>query len=221
MYRASAKFLGHIVTASGIIPDTKKIVAVKTWPAPTSREEMQRSVGFASCYCRFIKNFVEIAEPLYKLTWKGVEFHWDSQCEEAFQALKAVLIANPVLAYPDFPKPLQLTTDASATGLGAVLDQDQEDGLRLIVCASRTLPAAEWNYSVTEREYLGLVWATEHFNYYLFGAPFLAITDHDPLTYLRSIPQPHGRLAHWILKLEQYQYTLGYYWRGSVLRRGF
>ena len=120
------------------------------------------------------------------------------------------MINHPVLAYPDFTKPLRLTTDASGTGLGAVLEQDQDGGSRIIACASRTLSAPERNYSVTERECLGVVWATDHFSYYLLGVEFLIVTDHDPLTYLRSIPQPHGRLARWILKLEQYRYTLQY-----------
>ena len=96
-----------------------------------------------------------------------VEFQWDSSCEESFQLLRKALINHPVLAYPDFTKPLRLTTDASGTGLGAVLKQDQDGGSCIIACASRTLSAPERNYSVTERECLGVVWATDHFSYYL------------------------------------------------------
>ena len=69
---------------------------------------------------------------------------------------------------------------------------------------------AEMNCSATERECLGIVWATEKFEYYLLGAPFIIQTDHDPLTYLRAVPQPHGRLARWILKLEQFEYQIKY-----------
>ena len=90
-----------------------------------------------------------------------VEFQWDSSCEESFQLLRKALINHPVLAYPDFTKPLRLTTDASGTGLGAVLKQDQDGGSCIIACASRTLSAPERNYSVTERECLGVVWATD------------------------------------------------------------
>ena len=208
VFRSSTKFLGHIVSSEGIVPDPGKIEAIKSWPVPRSSEELQRFLGFASWYRRFIKNFAVLAEPLNKLTRKGVDFQWDSDCEESFQLLRKALINHPVLAYPDFSKPLRLTTDASGTGLGAVLEQDQDGGSRIIACASRTLSAAERNYSVTERECLGIVWATEHFSYYLLGTEFVIITDHDPLTYLRSIPQPHGRLARWMFKLEQYRYTL-------------
>jgi hypothetical protein len=103
-----------------------------------------------------------------------------------------------------------LTTDASATGLGAVLSQEVKGQEKVVEFASRTLNKAERNYSATKHECLAIVWATEHYEYYLFGAPFTIHTDHDPLKYLCSISQPHGRLACWILKLEQCNYEIKY-----------
>ena len=72
------------------------------------------------------------------------------------------------------------------------------------------MTVAEKNYSTTERECLACVWAIEHFRYYLAGAEFTLQTDHNPLVYLRGIKEPQGRLARWILKLEQYKYTMVY-----------
>ena len=151
-----------------------------------------------------MKNFALLAEPLIALTRKNAKFKWDADCEMAFVKLRHVLIDYPILAYPDFTQPFVLTTDASATGLGAVLSQGEGMQEKVIAFASRTLTKAERNYSATERECLGVIWATENFEYYLLGAPFVIYTDHDPLTYLRSVPQPHGRLARWILKLERF-----------------
>ena len=210
LFRRSVKFLGHIISDKGIQPDLDKLKSVKQWPVPSSKEAVQSFLGFVSYYRRYVKNFSALAEPLIALTRKHVKFKWDSDCEKAFANLRDALVAYPILAYPDFSEPFVLTTDASATGLGAVLSQGggREGQERVIAFASRTLTKAERNYSATERECLAIVWATEHFEYYLLGAPFIIYTDHDPLTYLRSVPQPHGRLARWVLKLEQFDYQL-------------
>ncbi|GFT09026.1 retrovirus-related Pol polyprotein from transposon 297 [Trichonephila clavipes] len=67
--------------------------------------------------------------------------------EEAFGAVKATVTKAPVLKLPNFKNPFELFTDANSIGLGAVLNQEQ----RPVVFASRTLSAADRNYTVTER----------------------------------------------------------------------
>ena len=208
--KRSVNFLGHKISAKGISPSEEKINAVTKWPAPANLEEVQKFLGFASFYRSYVKGFAEIAEPLHRLTRKKVTFQWDAACENAFQLLKDVLASKPVMAHPDFRLPFTLTTDASGTGLGAVLSQLQEGKDKPIAYASRSLTVAEKNYSTTERECLACVWAIEHFRYYLAGAEFTLQTDHNPLVYLRGIKEPQGRLARWILKLEQYKYTMVY-----------
>ena len=210
LFRKSVKFLGHVIGAEGIQPDPAKLESVVQWPVPVSKDGVQSFLGFVSYYRRYVKNFSLLAEPLISLTRKNVKFKWDIDCEQAFRKLREALLEYPVLAYPDFTQPFTLTTDASATGLGAVLSQGHGHQEKVIAFASRTLNKAERNYSATERECLGVVWATEKFEYYLLGAPFIVQTDHDPLTYLRAVPQPHGRLARWILKLEQFEYQIKY-----------
>ena len=210
LFRKSVKFLGHIISTEGIQPDPVKLEAVTQWPVPVSKDGVQSFLGFVSYYRRYVKNFSLLAEPLINLTRKNVKFRWDADCEGAFKKLRDALVDYPILAYPDFTQPFVLTTDASGTGIGAVLSQGQGKQEKVVAFASRTLNKAERNYSATERECLGIVWATEHFEYYLLGAPFVIQTDHDPLTYLRAVPQPHGRLARWILKLEQFEYQIKY-----------
>ena len=210
LFQKSVKFLGHIISVEGIQPDPAKIDAVKTWPVPVNKDAVQSFLGFMSYYRRYVRGFTQLAEPLIRLTRKSVRFEWDADCEDAFRGLRDALIEHPILTYPDFTQKFLLTTDASATGLGAVLSQEVKGQEKVVAFASRTLNKAERNYSATERECLAIVWATAHYEYYLLGAPFTIHTDHDPLTYLRSISQPHGRLARWILKLEQYDYELKY-----------
>ena len=137
-------------------------------------------------------------------------FKWDADCAEAFLKLREALVNPPVLAYPDFAEQFILTTDVSGVGVGAILSQVQKGQERVIAYASRTLNKAERNYSATERECLGVVWGTDHFHYFLLGAPFIVYTDHNPLSYLRGVAQPQGRLVRWMLKLEQYEYEIRY-----------
>ena len=74
------------------------------------------------------------------VTKQGASFVWTTLCQEAFDTLKDRLVSSPVLAYPCFTKPFVLHTDASGVGLGAVLEQEQDDGkLHPISYASRTL----------------------------------------------------------------------------------
>ena len=208
--RRTVNFLGHKISSEGISPSEEKISAVTKWPVPSNLEEVKSFLGFASFYRSYVPGFADIAEPLHRLTRKKVEFQWDTACEEAFHSLKECLVRRPVMAHPDFDLPFILTTDASSRGLGAVLSQRQDGLEKPIAYASRSLTAAEKNYSTTERECLACVWATEHFKYYLAGAEFTLQTDHNPLVYLRGIKEPQGRLARWILKLEQYQYNMIY-----------
>lgn len=89
-------------------------------------------------------------------------------------------MSEPILTCPNFSAPFTLYTDASNTGLGAVLQQ----GHRVIAYASQTLKHAEKNYSVIERECLALVYGVKHFRHYLTSQPFTIYTDHNPLQWL-------------------------------------
>ncbi|XP_043208845.1 uncharacterized protein LOC122374269 [Amphibalanus amphitrite] len=210
MFKREVKFLGHVINEGGISTDPEKVRVVQEYPRPASVHEVRQFVGLASYFRKFIPSFSEVAKPLLRLTEAKARFQWDDSCEESFLALKGFLISAPVLAFPDFQKDFVLTTDASTVGIGAVLSQ-RVDGLeRPVAYASRCLSKAEMSYSVTERECLAVVWAVRHFSVYLQGRSFTLITDHCPLTYLRSCKDPRGRLARWILELEQYSYTMVY-----------
>jgi hypothetical protein len=77
------------------------------------------------------------------------EWQWGPEQDQAFEALKTALTSPPLLSYPDFSKPFIVRTDASTTGLGAVLCQDQGDkaGPNVIAYASRSLKPSEKHYS--------------------------------------------------------------------------
>ena len=120
-----------------------KTEKVATWPEPKSLAEPQGFLGLASYYRRFIKNFAAIAKPLHWLMKKGCNFCWTEACADAFKELTHCLTTDPILAFPYYNLPFSLDTDASGTGIGAVLSQVQEREERVVAYASRTLSKQE------------------------------------------------------------------------------
>lgn len=131
-------YLGHIFTGNGMSPDVQKVKAVLDWPVPANVTDVCKFLGLASYYRRYVLHFSDIAAPLHELTQKGEAFIWNERCQTAFNTLKQKLVQAPVLGYPNLSQnasPFILQMDASASGLGAVLEQDG----RVMGYASRTL----------------------------------------------------------------------------------
>ena len=204
---SKVSYLGHIFSASGIQPDPNKVHAVQAWPIPTDVTALRQFLGLASYYRRYVQNFADIAAPLHALTQKGVLFHRTPAHDEAFGHLKSVLTQAPILTYPDFSTnapAFVLQTDASAAGLGAVLEQ----GGHVIAYASQTLTKSESNYSVIQKECLAIVFGMKQFRHYLLGRSFTLMTDHAPLQWL-SAQKMQGLLSRWALAMQDIVYRKG------------
>jgi hypothetical protein len=128
------------------------------------------------------------AKALTVLTRKDKKFTWGQKPQEAFETLKDRLCTASVLSYPDFKLPFILATDASGTGIGAILSQVQNGGY-----ASRQKNMAGQVLSSSESELLAVVWALEHFRPYLLGMKFLLGTDPAALTYLRNFSDQNSK----------------------------
>ena len=137
-----------------------------------------------------------------------MSYQWTSACQIKFDELKQKLTQAPVLAFPNFSESFILETDASGSGLGAVLAQEQEAGIVKPICyASRTLQTHEKNYGVSELEALAVVWAVKHFRVYLYGHKCKVFTDHEALLSLLNAPHPSGKLTCWGLALQELDLT--------------
>ncbi|GBC39113.2 retroviral-like aspartic protease 1 [Rhizophagus irregularis DAOM 181602=DAOM 197198] len=202
-------FLGHVVGREGIRPDPEKIEKIKTFPVPTNLTQLRSALGLFSYYRKFIKDFSKIAKPMLLLLKKETPFHWTEKQQTAFDYLKERLAKSPILTYPDFEQPFIIHTDASGTGLGAVLLQIREDGKEHVVAyTSRSLNKAECNYPITDQECLAIVWAIKHFQHYLGLKPFTIVTDHSALKWLKTSKIPKGRRARWVMDLQQYDFNI-------------
>ena len=202
--KATVKYLGHIVGQGQVRPLDAKIQTIVKYPIPTSRKELARFLGMAGYYRNFCLNFSDIAAPLTNLLSKKVKFVWTDDCQLAFDKVKLLLQKSPVLKSPDYEKPFKLIIDSSDVGTGSVLVQEASDGLdHPVSYFSKKFLKYQKNYSVVEKETLGLVLALEHFDVYLGSTPFKikVYTDHNPLTFLKTMKNKNQRLVRWSVQI--------------------
>lgn len=210
LFKTEMEFLGHMVGADGVRPDPAKLSAIADWPTPRNPTEVLSFHGLANFYRRFIRNFSGIAAPLTALAKKSQPFAWGDSEEAAFRALKAAMLAAPVLTTPDPKLPYTVITDASDYAVGGVLCQDQGHGLQPIAFESCKLGPAQLNYPVHEKEMFALLHCYTKWRHYLEGAKSTAITDHASLRYLHTQPTLSRRQARWMEFLSRFDFTIDY-----------
>ena len=203
------KFLGHVISRHTIKPDPAKTAAVHSFPTPTCVRDLQSFLGLVNYYRRFVRQMSTIAGPLYALLKKDVTFGWGEVEQTAFDQLKQALTSPPLMLLPNFDRDFVLHTDASATGIGAVLSQLDDDGTEHpVYYASKTLSSSERHYSTTARECLAVKWSCHLFRPYLLGRPFKLYTDHSALRWLFATKHPESIYMRWILQLQEYDMVI-------------
>jgi len=221
-FQREVKYLGHIVSEEGIQTDPEKLEAVKSWPTPKSTKDVRKFLGFTGYYRRFVKGYASIVRPLNDLlvghsskkktkSSKKTPFVWEAEQQKAFDNIKDKLTQPPILAYANYQLPFVVHTDASGTGLGAVLYQQQGGQERVIAYASRSLKPSEKNYPAHKLEFLALKWAvTEKFHDYLYGCKFTVLTDNNPLTYVQTTAKLDATGHRWMASLASYDFKIRY-----------
>ena len=154
----------------------------------------------AGHYRKFCDNFSVIVEPLTNLLSKRTKFIWTNDCQKAFNTLKAVIKNEPVLLAPNFAKEFKLAVDASDTGVGSVLMQEDDNGIdHPVSYFSKRFNKHQKKYSTIEKECLSLILALQHFEVYLNSScsPIVVFSDHNPLTFIHKIKNKNQRLPSW------------------------
>ena len=205
------KYLGHLLTPDGVLPNPEEVEVIKNYPAPTNVKQVRQFLGLCNYYRRFQKNYSKIAKPLHRLTQQNVPWNWSKECEDAFMTLTNNLITAPMLKYADMNHPLILTTNVSSYAIGYILSQKDENGVeRVVEYAGRSLRKAEVSYGITDKEGLAVVEGFKHFHSYLFGNFTTVITDHNALKFFKNNNKLTGRVARWAILLSNYDYDIIY-----------
>ena len=218
LFKDRLEYLGHIVSKQGIKTNPKKIMAIINWPRPKNITQVHSFLGFCNYYCKFIRNYAQIAKLLYLLITsnntkrKTNEVEWTDKCEQKFYQLKEICSRTPILAYTDYTKIYKVHTDALEKELGAVLYQDQDDGTtRVIAYASQNLSKSERRYHASKLEFLALKWCVcGQFHKYLYGGKFEVYTDNNPLTYILTSAKVDATGQRWVASLANYDFTIHY-----------
>ncbi|GJP58875.1 hypothetical protein CLOP_g5873 [Closterium sp. NIES-67] len=205
------QFLGHLVNAQGVHVDPKKIEAVRTWKTPENVKELQQFLRFANYYNRFVPQYAKLAAPLTNLLKKNTPYKWETKHQEAVEQLKRALTSAPVLILPDPERDYVIEANASDQAVGAILMQDQGNGLQPIAYLSKKLHGAELNYPIHDKEALAIVIAFKAWRCYLEGRRTTVYTDHCSLKYLKTQPNLSKRQVRWIDFLEtHFHYDIVY-----------
>jgi hypothetical protein len=200
-------FLGHVLSAKGVVVDPSKIEAVSKWQSPKSVTEIRSFLGLAGYYRRFIENFSKIAKPMTELLKSNTPYVWSDKCEASFQELKTRLTTTPVLTLPDASKDFVVYCDASRKGLGCVLMQ----GGKVVAYASRQLRKHEENYPTHDLELTTVIHTLKIWRHYLMGNKCDIYTDHKSLKYIFTHSELNLRQRRWLELIKDYNLNIHYH----------
>ncbi|KAL4360823.1 hypothetical protein GQ457_04G019820 [Hibiscus cannabinus] len=200
-------FLGHVISAKGIMVDLKKFQTILDWRPPRNVSEVRSFLGLVGYYRRFVKGFSVIALPLTKILRKDQPFEWSEDRQRSFDKLKQALTHAPVLIQPEPGIEFTVYSDASHSGLGCVFMQ----GENVIAYASRQLKPHELNYPTHDLELAAIVFALKIWRHYLYGEKCHMFTDHKSLKYLLTQKDLNLRQRRWMELLKDYDLVIDYH----------
>ena len=192
------EFLGVVIGPEGIKMEKEKVKEVLEWPTPKCVKDVQKFLGLANYYHRFIEGFTSVARLLHDTVKKDKKWEWTERQEKAFKELKKRFTEEPVLAAPDIDKKMRMEVDALDYAIGGVLLMECEDGLwRPVAFLSKLLNETERNYEIHDKEMLAIIRGLEAWRHLLEGAQykFEVWTDHKNLEYFMKAQKLNRRQA--------------------------
>ena len=99
-FQKEVEFLGRLISNDKLSVTDADIQSVALWPVPACSKDVERFMGLANYHRSFIKNFSQLADPLYRVVGKK-KFQWTDEQQQAFDNLKEALTSPPVLALPN------------------------------------------------------------------------------------------------------------------------
>ena len=152
------EFLGVVIGLEGIKMEKEKVKEVLEWPTLKCVKDVQKFLGLANYYHRFIEGFAMVARPLHDTVKKDKKWKWTEKQEKAFRELKKRFTEESILAAPDLDKKMKMEVDASDYATGGVLSMECRDGLwRPVAFLSKSLNETERNYEIYDKEMLAII----------------------------------------------------------------
>jgi len=205
----SVKYLGHIIGNNNVKPLRDNLIAIKEFPVPKTQKSVREFLGKANFYHEYIPKRMIVLDPLYKLLRKDQKFIWTEECQRSFEKVKDILCSQPALEIYDLP--INIYTDASLQGIGAIFKQVQQDGKeKTVAYFSKKLHEYQKRKKAIYLECLAIKEAVQHWQFWLMGKRFTVYSDHKPLQNLNVKSRPDEELGDLTYYLSQYDFTVKY-----------
>jgi len=181
--RTQVQWVGFQIQPGGVSVDPEKLRAISDFPKPTNMTELRSFMGLVEQLAGFSTEVAAAKTPLRPLLSSRTPFLWTADHDHAFDAVKAALVAPPILAPFDPELETSLQVDASRkNGMGYALLQRHEDIWKLVDANSRWCTDTESRYAIVELELAAVEWARRKCRLYLLGLPsFQLVVDHQAL----------------------------------------
>lgn len=207
----SVKYLGHIIHNNTVRPVRDNLISIKQFPTPKTQKNVRQFLGKINFYHEYIPKSSIILDPLHNLLRKNQKFFWSEDCQTSFQKVKDLLCSQPILEIYDQNLPINIYTDASLQGFGAVLKQTQPNGKdKPVAYFSKKLNQLQKKKKAVYLECLAIKEAIKYWQYWLIGKSFTVYSDHKPLENLNIKSRTDDELGDLTYYLSQYEFKIKY-----------
>ena len=212
------QYLGNIVSGKGIIPLPEKLDSIQKMLPPKTPKEVKQFLGLIGYYRKFIPRFSDLARSLNALTRKNIKFEWTQVCQESFYLLKASLMTEPILTYPNPNLPYVLFTDVSKYAWACVLTQEKTHTLEgkeikilhPITYMSGLFRGSQINWACLTKEAYAIYMSIKKLTYYLEDVDVTLGSDHLPLKKFLAKNTLNSKVNNWAIEISPFQIIFEY-----------
>lgn len=205
--KSEVKFLGYLVSASGIVPLPEKVEAIRQFPKPQNIRELRRFLGMLNFYRRFTQNAAKYQAPLNNCLHgpkisNSTPVSWNPELTDAFEQCRESIAQAALLAHPNINAPWAIFSDASDLAIGGVLQQFVNGAWQPLNFFSKKLAVKKTKLSPYDRELDAVFESVKHFRHVFEGRHITIYTDHKPL--IHAFQQNLDRATPWQFKRLEY-----------------
>ena len=208
-FATEIELLGHYVNQAGRKPNSRGIEAITAMNSPANITQLKQFLGLCGYFRDYVPNMSNHTLALRQLLKKGVPFHWTSEHEKDFKALKHLVTGPTVMLYhPRWDDNFEVHVDASKHGCGAMLAQEINGELRPVRFASRAFSPTESRWTTMQQELFAVKWGLDQFRPYILGRRIKVVTDHANLKWLTTIAPQQAKVARWCMSMAEFDFYI-------------